>query len=62
MRFVSFIVKNHPSIIKKIIKNDPVINNLYMDCNSIVYDIAHALNINDHSDNYQDQTDNIHLN
>jgi 5'-3' exonuclease len=48
--YFSFIVKNHPSIIKKIIKNDPVINNLYMDCNSIVYDIAHALNLNDHSD------------
>lgn len=48
--YFSFIVKNHPNIIKKIIKNDPVINNLYMDCNSIIYDIAHTMTKENNND------------
>jgi len=36
--YFSYIVKNHPSIIKKLVKNMMKINNLYMDCNSIIYD------------------------
>ena len=34
----SFIVKNHPSIIKRYVKNVLKVDNLYLDCNSIIYD------------------------
>lgn len=40
------IIKKYPSIIKKI--NDLNINNLYLDSNSIIYDIYNNLNINDY--------------
>ena len=46
--YFSYIVKNHSEIIKKL--NDPNenkkinINNLYLDCNSIIYDVIHFLN------------------
>lgn len=33
-----FIVKNHPHIIKKYVKNILKVDNLYLDCNSIIYD------------------------
>ena len=36
--FFSFIVKNHPTIIKEYIKNVLIVDNLYIDGNSIVYD------------------------
>lgn len=36
--YFSYIVKNHPTIIKKYIKNALKVDNLYMDCNSIIYD------------------------
>ena len=36
--YFSYIVKNHPSIIKKYIKNVLNVDNLYLDCNSIIYD------------------------
>ena len=36
--FFSFIVKNHPTIIKEYIKNVLTVDNLYIDGNSIVYD------------------------
>ena len=38
--YFSYIVKNHPSIIKKFVSNKMVINNLYLDCNSIIYDVV----------------------
>ena len=34
----SYIVKNHPSIIKKYVKDVLNVDNLYLDCNSIIYD------------------------
>ena len=34
----SYIVKNHPSIIKKYVKDVLKVDNLYLDCNSIIYD------------------------
>ena len=37
--YFSFIVKNHPNIIRKYIKNNFPIDNLFLDCNSIIYDI-----------------------
>uniref|UniRef100_A0A6C0B1C0 Xrn1 N-terminal domain-containing protein n=1 Tax=viral metagenome TaxID=1070528 RepID=A0A6C0B1C0_9ZZZZ len=36
--YFSYIVKNHSSIIRKLLKGDMSINNLYLDCNSIIYD------------------------
>jgi len=37
--YFSYIVKNHSSIIQKF-QTDKQINNLYLDCNSIIYDIV----------------------
>ena len=50
--YFSYIVKNHPEIIRRFSKdfqqnpidnidNDFIINNLYLDCNSIIYDAVH---------------------
>jgi 5'-3' exoribonuclease 1 len=36
--YFSYIVKNHPNIIKKYIANALSVDNLYLDCNSIIYD------------------------
>jgi len=36
--YFSYIVKNHPKIIKKYYKNVLNVDNLYLDCNSIIYD------------------------
>ena len=40
--YFSYIVKNHPDIIKKLQNHTIQINNLYLDCNSIVYDVVHT--------------------
>ena len=40
----TFIVKNHPSIIKKYVKNVLQVHNLYLDCNSIIYDAYSKMN------------------
>ena len=39
--YFSFIVKNHANIIKKLKVTSINVNNLYLDCNSIIYDIVH---------------------
>ena len=36
--YFSYIVKNHPRIIKKYFKDVLKVDNLYLDCNSIIYD------------------------
>jgi len=36
--YFTFVVKNHPSIIKKYVKDVLNVDNLYLDCNSIIYD------------------------
>jgi len=41
--YFSYIMKNHPEIIQKYLKDYLNVNNLYLDCNSIVYDIYHKL-------------------
>ena len=40
--YFSYIVKFHPEIIKKFQKNKTIVNNLYLDCNSIIYQILHT--------------------
>ena len=41
--YFSYIVKNHSNIIKKIEEYKIKINNLYLDCNSIIYDAVHNI-------------------
>ena len=36
--YFSFLVKNYPHIIKKYVKDVLKVDNLYLDCNSIIYD------------------------
>ena len=51
--YFSYIVKNHSSIIKKLCKNNGItIHNLFLDCNSIIYDIVHTMN-------YEELTDTV---
>jgi len=49
--YFSYIVKNHPTIIKKYIKNNLLVDNLYLDCNSIIYDAYHNLDCDTLTDN-----------
>ena len=42
----SYIVKNHPSIIKRYVKNVLKVDNLYLDCNSIIYDAYSKMEFN----------------
>jgi 5'-3' exoribonuclease 1 len=41
--YFSHIVKNHPEIIRKYIKDILKVDNLYLDCNSIIYDAYNKL-------------------
>jgi 5'-3' exonuclease len=43
--FFSFIVKNHSNIIKKLSANPIKIDNLYLDCNSIIYDAFYKMEV-----------------
>ena len=50
--YFSYIVRNHSHIIKKLVKGSQAINNLYMDCNSIIYDVVRSLkpeSLNNHT-------------
>lgn len=42
--YFSYIIKNHPTIIKKFSHNAMKIDNLYLDCNSLVYDAVYKIN------------------
>jgi 5'-3' exonuclease len=44
--YFSYIVKNHPSIIRKYLKNILKVDNLYLDCNSIIYDAYNKMEFN----------------
>ena len=41
--YFSYIVKNHPEILKQLQYNNLVINNFYLDCNSVIYDVIHKI-------------------
>jgi 5'-3' exonuclease len=41
--YFSYIVKNHNNIIRKLSNNTIQVNNFYLDCNSIIYDIVHNI-------------------
>ena len=42
--YFSYLVKNHASIIKKLESSTIQVNNLYLDCNSIIYDAVRNIN------------------
>ena len=44
--YFSYIVKKHSNIIRKLSANPIKVDNLYLDCNSIVYDSVYKLKIN----------------
>jgi 5'-3' exonuclease len=48
--YFSYIVKNHPNIIKKYNKSSLNVDNLYLDCNSIIYDIYAKMQTDNLSD------------
>ena len=48
--YFSYIVKNHARIIRKLTRNTIKINNLYLDCNSIIYDAVHNTDFSKLSD------------
>jgi 5'-3' exonuclease len=41
--FFSYIIKNHSKVLKKLSNNTITVNNLYLDCNSIIYDAVHNI-------------------
>jgi len=41
--YFSYIVRNHPEILKQLHLNDLIVNNFYLDCNSIIYDAIHNI-------------------
>ena len=41
--YFSYIIKNHVKLLKKLSKNTIPVNNLYLDCNSIIYDAVHNI-------------------
>ena len=41
--YFSYIVKQHRKIVKKYDRNNMIVHNLYMDCNSLIYDAAREL-------------------
>uniref|UniRef100_A0A6C0HCA4 Xrn1 N-terminal domain-containing protein n=1 Tax=viral metagenome TaxID=1070528 RepID=A0A6C0HCA4_9ZZZZ len=48
--YFSYIVKNHIEIIRKYVKASLTVHNLYMDCNSIIYDAVRRIDFNDLSE------------
>jgi 5'-3' exoribonuclease 1 len=45
--YFSYIVKNHAIIIRKLMSNPIKVDNLYLDCNSIIYDTVYKLKLTD---------------
>lgn len=42
--YFSYIVKNHIEIIQKYTKDSLTVHNLYLDCNSVIYDVVRSIN------------------
>lgn len=49
--YFSYIVKNHLNVLRKLSTNYLRVDNLYMDCNSIIYDAVYKLNATNITDN-----------
>jgi len=41
--YFSYIVKNHPVILRQLQSNKLNVDNFYLDCNSIIYDVIHSI-------------------
>ena len=41
--YFSYIVRNHPEILQQFENNGFIVNNFYLDCNSIIYDVIHKI-------------------
>ena len=52
--YFSYVIKNHPSIIKKYIKDVLKVDNLYLDCNSIIYDAYRKIELDKLTENIQE--------
>lgn len=53
--YFSYIVKNHLNILKKLSATSLRVDNLYMDCNSMIYDAVYKLNATILTDNITEQ-------
>ena len=53
--YFSYIVKNHIDIIRKLSCNNIQIDNLYLDCNSLIYDAVYKINPSDSNKNTTDE-------
>ena len=53
--YFSYIVKNHSNIIRKLSANPINVDNLYLDCNSIIYDAVYKMKINVMTENAANQ-------
>lgn len=53
--YFSHIIKNHSSIIKKFSESTLKIDNLYLDCNSLVYEAVYKMDMSIHSENMTDE-------
>ena len=51
----SYIVKNHSNIIRKLSSNPIKVDNLYLDCNSIIYDAVYKMGMNVLTENSSNQ-------
>lgn len=49
------IVKNHPNIIKQFKESDIIIDNLYIDSNSVIYDAIHAIEYKNNDDDFENK-------
>lgn len=49
--YFSYIVKNHAKLIRKLEHSTIKVNNLYLDCNSIIYDAVHNIDFTKLADN-----------
>jgi len=43
--YFSYVVKNYPNIIRKYLKDTMLVHNLYLDCNSIIYDSYNKMDV-----------------
>ena len=52
--FFSYIIKNHPEIIKQIANNNFDFNNFYLDSNSIIYDSIRQIEYNNNDNTFEE--------
>ena len=53
--YFSYIVKNHEQLLRPLKKNPMNIDNFYLDCNSIIFDVIRKINFNEITTNEEEQ-------